>query len=287
MRGVSKRLPSPDWKPTATNHCIITLPLTANTIKAGISGAPRPGTTPRHRAGIGRPRSFLGISRQMLLSCVSTTDHKRSCHISAAHERPQLGPKAKYVGKLVWPQGKWPFFFSPSFSFAMEAQGVGGGGTGLNVPAGRSEKWHNWHRDFIVTCARSLWTWGDVLRAAGAAQCRATCGLPGDRPVTGHFLWFTTKQVAPHGCTILAAQCSHDELQTKHFYPSLNIPWLFLSFPAVFFQTSTLEIQFVLWPCGEEHNLYSWEKSILCSFLSYIFKGSSAQLMKGWTVEGQ
>lgn len=65
------------------------------------STPPSLGTTPRHRTGIGRPRSFLGNSRQMLLSCVSTADHKRSCHICAGHERPQLGPKAKYARKLV------------------------------------------------------------------------------------------------------------------------------------------------------------------------------------------
>lgn len=93
---------------THSYHCVISARMAAAASNckhhqswAQRSTPPSSGTTPRHRAGIGRPRSFPGSSRQMLLSCVSTADHKRSCHICAAHERSQLGPKAKYARKLV------------------------------------------------------------------------------------------------------------------------------------------------------------------------------------------
>lgn len=93
------------------------------------------------------------------------------------------------------------FLLSAFFHFAVKVQG--GAGTQvvavLFFPAGRSEKWHYWCCDFISTCAHALETSGDVGRAvAEAVQRRAVRSFPGDRPVTGHFLWFTTDHIAPH-----------------------------------------------------------------------------------------
>lgn len=189
---------------THSYHCIISarmaaLPLTANTIKAGISGAPRPA---RERPlGTALVLVDLSLSWAFQDKCYYPASPQQTTSAAATSVLPtsvrSSALKQNMRENLFDLRENDHFFFLNVFLFWNGSTGWGGC-TGLNVPAGRSEKWHNWRRDFIVTCARSLWTWGDVGRAAGAAQCRATCGLPGDRPVTGHFLWFTTKQVAPH-----------------------------------------------------------------------------------------
>lgn len=198
MRGVSKRLPKSRLK-THSYHCIISarmaaLPLTANTIKAGISGAPRPAwERPLGTALVlvdlalswtTQDKCYYPASPQQTTSAAATSVLATSVRSSAQKQN---------MRENLFDLGENDHFFLLVFLFCSGSAGWGGC-MGLRW----SEKWHNWHRDFIVTCARSLWTWGDVGRAAGAAQCRATCSLPGDRPVTGHFLWFTTKQVAPH-----------------------------------------------------------------------------------------
>lgn len=121
--------------------------------------------------------------------------HLCSPRVSAAR------PRSKICSKTCLTSGKMTIFFSPPFYFVVKGQG-GAGTQVVAVLFFLLEGVKNgtiWCCDFISTCARALKRRGDVGRAvAEAVQCRAVCGLPGDRPVTGHFLWFTTDQVAPH-----------------------------------------------------------------------------------------
>lgn len=179
-------------------------PLTANALKAGIRGAPRP-------AG-GRPPGWCLkpplFPEQIKANVFIPRLHSRRPHLCCPRVSAAR-PKSKICAKTCLTSGKMTIFLSPSFYFAAEAQG-GAGRAGLNIPTGRGEKCHYWCCDFITTCARALWARGDAGRAAGAEPCRAACGLPGDRQAT--FFGLPQNKLLHIGCTILAARCSHDEL---------------------------------------------------------------------------
>lgn len=98
------------------------------------------------------------------------------------------------------------------------------------------------------------------LQELSSAEPRAVC-LETDRPLSLVYHRTSCSTLAALFLQLGAAMMNY---RLNTFHPSLNILWLFLSLCAVFFQTSTLEIQFVLQPCGEETNLYSWEKMLLC-----------------------
>lgn len=211
------------------------LPLTANTIKAGISGAPRPA---RERPlGTALVLVDLSLSWAFQDKCYYPASPQQTTSAAATSVLPtsvrSSALKQNMRENLFDLRENDHFFSSMSFCFEMEAQG----GVDARVLMFLLEGVKNGTIGAVISsspvrvrCGR-----GEMLgelQELHSAEPRAVCLETGLSQAT--FFGLPQNKLLHIGCTILAARCSHDELQTKHFSPLPQHPLVVFILPCCF-----------------------------------------------------